>query len=133
MTDEEVNHRYTNLITKLKENLWVILAVIFALIYSASEICQWLLVGPSWFRWYVGAIGFSSSWGFCLSSYFGVGIIRCLIISFIFQVIWEIGQYPIGHFDQNDMLLGFIGTSVVLLLAYDYKAKTFTSLAVSDL
>src|SRR3989344_9549047 len=132
MTDEEINRHYTNLVTKLKENLWVILAAVFALIYATCEICQWFLVGPSWFRWYAGAIGFSSSWGFCLSSYFGVRIIRCLIMSFIAQAIWEIGQYPVGQSDQNDMLLGFIGTSIVLLLAYDFRTRRFSTLAVSD-
>jgi len=133
MTDEEVGQRYTNSITKIKENAWIIVAVIFAFIYASSEICQWFLIGSCWFRWYTGAIGFSSGWGFCLSSYFGMSIIRCSIISFIFQIIWEIGQYPVGHFDQNDMFFAFAGTAIVLLLAYDFRTRRFSTLAVSEL
>lgn len=133
MTEEEEKLRYENFAENIRKNPWVIIATAFALVYATSEICQWFLIGPSWFRWYAGAIGFSSSWGLCLSSYFGARIIGCQIVAFLVQVMWEIGQYPVGHFDPNDMLLAVIGTALVLSLAYDFRTKRFSALAVSEL
>ena len=133
MTHEEEVQAWNNITQKIRENPWIILMLIFALVYPISEICQQLLIGPRWLRWHAGAIGFAPGSAWILSSFFSISIIRCLIPSFLFQVLWEFGQYPVGHFDPYDMLLGSIGTAVILLLAYNYKTKTFSSLAINQL
>ncbi|KKR02677.1 MAG: hypothetical protein UT29_C0001G0157 [Candidatus Yanofskybacteria bacterium GW2011_GWA1_39_13] len=132
MTHEEDVQDWNNFTNKIRENPWIILMLIFSLVYFTSEICQQLLVGPRWLRWYAGAIGFSSNWALLSSILFGARAIRCLFIGFGIQMLWEIGQYP-AHFDFHDAFIGTVGTAVILLLAYNYKTRSFSSLAVSQL
>ncbi|MEW6617398.1 MAG: hypothetical protein AB1333_03190 [Patescibacteria group bacterium] len=100
----------------------IVLFCFLSSLFPLGELLQYLVVGPSWIRWYLSDFGLSASIASIFFTIKGYKFIKKgLFCGFLYGIIAELLQFLCGHGDPIDVGVITVGFFVGLLVTNDVE------------